>query len=210
MITLLYGTTNPAKLSAMRRNVCHLGINLLGLNDMEGEILKVPELGSTLLENARQKAFSYYEHYKMPVFSCDSGLYLYGLPDDLQPGIHVRTKDGKHMTDEEMLAYYGGLALKYGDITARYHNAICLVMDKDHIYQSMEESLASEKFLITAKPHPYLREGFPIDSLSKEISTGNYYYDLKEQNADDLVGYQGFADFFKHSLNLFTEKRKYP
>lgn len=205
MITLLYGTTNPAKLSAMRKSLKPLQIELLGLKDMEGEIPEAIEDGSTPLENARKKALAYYAHYKIPVFSCDSGLYLEGLPDHLQPGIHVRTFSGKYMTDEEMLAYYGGLALQYGDIKARYFNAICLIMDPEHIYESMDESLASNTFLLTSKPYPYVRKGFPLDSLSIDIATGKYYYELNESkqkniDADDLVGYDGFAEFFQNIL----------
>ena len=204
MITLLYGTTNPAKLSSMRTNLEPLGIHLLGLKDLPGEIPEVIEDGNSPLENARRKAHAYYEHYKMPVFSCDSGLYLEGLPEELQPGIHVRTFSGKYLNDDEMLAYYSGLALKYGDITARYQNAICLIMDEEHIYESMDENLASNRFLLTAKPYPYIRPGFPLDSLSKDVATGKYYYELHENDADDLVGYDGFADFFR--TNLLTSK----
>ncbi len=200
MMTLLYGTTNPAKLSAMRNCLKPLGIHLLGLKDLPGEIPEAIEDGNSQLENAKCKARVYYEHYKMPVFSCDSGLYLEGLPEELQPGIHVRTFSGKYLSDEEMLAYYSGLALKYGDITARYRNAICLIMDETHIYESMDESLASKRFLITAKPYPYLHPGFPLDSISKEIASGKYYYELQENNADDLVGYEGFQDFFRQIL----------
>lgn len=203
MMTLLYGTTNPAKLSSMRSSLKPLGIQLIGLKDLPGEIPKAIEYGNSPLENARCKARVYYEHYQMPVFSCDSGLYLEGLPEELQPGIHVRTFAGKYMTDEEMLAYYSGLAVKYGDIVARYRNAICLIMDRDHIYESMDESLASNRFLITAEPYPYMRPGFPLDSISKELETGRYYYELYENDADELVGYDGFAAFFQTNLQHY-------
>lgn len=53
---LLYGTCNPAKLDAMRENLKGLNIEIVGLCDMEGEIPKAPEDGTTPLENARQKA----------------------------------------------------------------------------------------------------------------------------------------------------------
>ena len=38
--------------------------------------------GRTPLENARQKAEFYYSIFKMPVFSCDSGMYIEGLPEE--------------------------------------------------------------------------------------------------------------------------------
>lgn len=35
---LLYGTGNPAKLEAMRRRLSGLGLEIVGLNNMEGGI----------------------------------------------------------------------------------------------------------------------------------------------------------------------------
>ena len=116
---LLYGTGNAAKLEAMRRRLAELDLEILGLEDMDKEAPYVPENGRTPLENARQKAFAYYEAFGIPVFSCDSGLYFQGVPEEVQPGVHVRTVGGKYLTDEEMLEYYGGLARKYGDLRAR-------------------------------------------------------------------------------------------
>ena len=159
-----------------------------------------PEEGQSPLENARQKALFYYDHYGIPLFSCDSGLYLENLPRELQPGLHVRSPQGVYLDDQAMQDYYGGLAARYGDITARYHNAICLVVDREHIYESMDESLASHRFLLTAKPHKIRRPGFPLDSISKKLDTGEYYYDLNAHDADDLVGYEGFAAFFREHI----------
>ena len=147
---LLYCTGNPAKLEAMRRRLSGLGLELIGLNNMECEIPDVKEDGNTPLENARKKAQAYYEAFRMPVFSCDSGLYFEGVPENIQPGVHVRTVNGKYLTDEELLEYFSSLAKKYVNLKARYHNAICLVLDEEHIYEAMDESLASESFLITA------------------------------------------------------------
>ena len=127
---ILYGTGNPAKLSAMKRRLEPLGIELIGLQDIKamGRIIPdVEENGVTPLENARLKAKAYYQAFQMPVFSCDSGLYFDNVPEEIQPGVHVRTVNGKYLSDEEMQAYYAGLAGKYGNLTARYCNAICFV-----------------------------------------------------------------------------------
>ncbi len=193
---LLYATSNPAKYSAMRDALLPLHISLLSLRDMES-VPTAPEEGGSPLENARQKALYYYDHYKIPLFSCDSGLYLENLPEELQPGLHVRSPRGVYLDDQAMLDYYGGLAARYGDITARYRNAICLVLDREHVCESMGESLASRRFLLTARPHAIRRPGFPLDSLSKTLDTGEYYYDINPHDADELVGYEGFAEFFR-------------
>lgn len=195
---LLYGTGNPAKLSAMQRRLEGLDIELMGLKDIKMQIPEIKEDGRTPLENAGKKALGYYEAFHMPVFSCDSGLYIDGLPEELQPGVHVRTVGGKYLSDEEMIAYYGGLAEKYGNLTARYRNAICLVLDEAHIYEAMEESMASDPFIITSKPHSKIRKkGFPLDSLSLDIKTGTYYYDRTEEELEQFAVEDGFLDFFR-------------
>ena len=107
-------------------------------------LFRSAETGSTPLENARIKALAYYRAFDMPVFSCDSGLYFDNVPDELQPGVHVRNVNGKCLSDDEMVEYYSGLAKKYGNLTARYRNAICFVQDEEHIYESMAPSMASD------------------------------------------------------------------
>lgn len=202
---ILYGTGNPAKLSAMQRRLDTLGIELIGLKDIKAQGLEVPQVeenGSTPLENARIKALAYYEAFRMPVFSCDSGLYFDNVPEEVQPGVHVRTINGKYLTDEEMQAYYAGLAKQYGNLTARYRNAICFVMDEDTVYEAMEPSMESERFLLTDRAHPILKKGFPLDSLSIDIKTGKYYYDLPEDALDQVAVEDGFLEFFKKILSV--------
>ena len=198
---LLYGTTNQGKLEWMRRRLAPIfGLEVIGLMDMQPPLPSVQENGLTPLENARIKAWAYYEAFHCPVFSCDSGLYFEGLPQEIQPGIHVRRVGGKELTDDEMTEYYSGLAKQYGDITARYKNAVCLVWDKEHSYESMEESLSGEPFLLTARPHPKRQKGFPLDCLTKNIVTGAYYYDMVENRQDQADTDNGFLLFFQKIL----------
>ena len=195
---LLYGTGNPAKLEAMKARLKILAIVLIGLRYLMREIPDIMEVGKTPLENARKKALGYYHAYHMPVFSCDSGLYIDELPQNLQPGVHVRMINGKRLSDDEMAAYYSGLAKKYGDLTARYKNAICLIMDLEHVYEAMEKNMESEPFIITDRPHGRkFKKGFPLDSLSIHMKTGKYYYDLEENELNELAVEDGFVEFFR-------------
>ena len=202
---LLYGTGNLAKLSAMRNRLEQLDIELIGLNDLRAEGKIIPEViedGNTPLENARLKAMAYYEAFQIPVFSCDSGLYFDNVPDEVQPGVHVRNVNGKCLSDDEMIDYYSGLVKAYGNLVARYRNAICFVMDNTHIYEAMEPSMESEKFILTDKPHSTIRkEGFPLDSISLDIKTNKYYYDLPEDKLEQVAVEDGFLEFFKNVLN---------
>ena len=197
---LIYGTGNTAKLSFMRKALAGMNVQILGLNELNRPIPKIPETGTSPLENARIKATAYYRAFRMPVFSCDSGLYFDNLPDALQPGVHVRNVNNRELTDEEMIAYYGNLARQYGDLRARYKNAVYFVFDEAHIYKSMADDLSGNCFLLTAHPHQKRVKGFPLDSLSVHIPTGKYYYDLKERPTDDIVLDIGFRRFFKIAL----------
>lgn len=200
---LLYGTGNPAKLKDAQKWLKGLKFEILSLRDMKGEIPNVPEDGNTPLENARQKAFAYYKAFGIPVFSCDSGLYFDNVSEEDQPGVRVRTINGRYLTDQEMQEYYIGLALKYGNLTARYRNAICLVLDENHSIELMDDSIASEPFLMTSKPHPRaLNKGYPLDSLSIHIESGQYYYDMDNNKVEQLAVGNGFRKFFER-LELF-------
>lgn len=201
---ILYGTGNPAKLSAMKRRLENLDIEIISLKDLDMEIPSVPEDGETPLENARQKAIAYYQAFRMPVFSCDSGLYFENVPEQDQPGVHVRNVGGKCLSDEEMREHYSGLALKYGDLVAHYKNAICFVMDENHIYEAMEPTMESTRFILTSKPcRNIINKGFPLDSMSVDIKTGKYYYDLPDYELDQVAVEEGFLEFFENVMKEF-------
>ena len=199
---ILYGTTNKGKLQAMINGLKGLDIELVSLNDMVGELPSINESGKTPLENAEIKARAYYEAFHMPVFSCDSGLYFDELSEEEQPGIHVRRVNGKELTDVEMTEYYAALAHKHGGrITGRYRNAIYFILDENHHYSSMDMSIATEPFILVTEPHPKRVEGFPLDSLSVDIGTGKYYYDLDVKDVSTSVD-DGVRAFFTEIFSV--------
>lgn len=198
---ILYGTTNKAKLSIMKEATKALGIDIISLNDLECEIPWINENGKTPLENAEIKAKAYYEAFHMPVFSCDSGLYFDELKDDEQPGIHVRRVNGKELSDDEMILYYSSLAEQHGGkLTGRYRNAIYFILNETTVYSSMDISLATEPFILVSEPHPKRIEGFPLDSLSKDIVSGEYYYDLIVKDVSTSCMEEGVKKFFSNIM----------
>lgn len=92
------------------------------------------------------------------------------------------------------------LAEQYGDLVARYKNAICFIKDAEHIYESMEDSLSGGKFITTKTPHIRRVAGFPLDSLSRHIETGNYYYDIEASQSDVIAADIAFQEFFRKNL----------
>lgn len=204
MIRLLYGTSNPAKLQHMKEILDGLNIEIQGLNDIGNlDIAPIDETGNSPLENAKLKAISYYNALKRPVFSCDSGLYIEGLEKEKQPGVHVRRVNGEKLNDNEMIDYYTNLATELGGIAkAKYKNAICLVIDEENIFEYNGEDIASEEFIITSKPHSKRINGFPLDSISIKIETGQYYMDIDKDNncLDDYKMVKGFRKFFLENV----------
>ena len=198
---LLYGTGNEAKLAAMKSRLAPLGIKLYGLNALEQKGIAIPEVvedGNSPLENARKKAVAYYEAFGVPVFSVDTGMYFEGVPDALQPGRFVRTVHGKRLSDEEMMVYYSDLARRYAPLIGWYQNAVCYIGDETHSYERMDESLESRHFLLTpVSSDAVLRKGFPLDSMSKDLENGNYFYALPQEYMDKIAVPEGFLDFFK-------------
>ncbi|MCM0648147.1 hypothetical protein NBE98_07130 [Clostridium swellfunianum] len=206
---LLYGTTNQAKLEHMRQILDDLGIEIVGLKDVDLQ-LEVDESGNNPLENARIKALAYYRAVGMPTFSCDSGLYIEGLEEDKQPGVHVRRVQNKYLDDEEFIQYYSKLVTELGKETiAKFKNAICLVMDEKNILEYDGDDI-SDNFIMTSKIHAKRIEGFPMNSISLDIETGSYFVDEDSNNKNEEKLTKGFRKFFKLAMlkNNVENKRQ--
>lgn len=194
----LYGTTNEAKVNSMKKWLKRLDIEIFGLKEAGLNIPHIDEVGHTPLENAIIKAEAYYRQFNIPVFSCDSGLLIEGLAADEQPGIHVRRVGGRELSDEEMIQHYSQVVRKLGgSAKARYQNGICFVLEEGLRYVYDGEDIGYSSFLMVSSPHPKRVPGFPLDSLSVDIKTGRYYYDLDRENntLNDTID-KGFENFF--------------
>lgn len=73
--------------------------------------------------------------------------------------------------------------------------------NENHHYSSMDMSMATEPFILVAEPHAKRVEGFPLDSLSIDIGTGKYYYDLEVKDVSTSVD-DGARQFFGDILNV--------
>jgi len=191
----------------MKTYVSGLGVEILSLDDVNAPELDIEESGKSPLENATIKAMAYYNALKMPVFSLDSGMYIDDLANDdpRQPGVHVRRINGRRLNDDELMEYYANMSVQLGGkMTARYRNGICLVINETSIHKHDGDDIATAKFIISPKPHATRNPGFPVDSLSIHIQSGQYYYDLNDAgNANKYYGIDdGFTAFFRRALNI--------
>lgn len=204
---LLFGTYNPAKVKMLRKLLAPLGITMIGLSDLEVRPPEADETGATPLENARIKALVYHHATGMTTLAADSGLYLDGVSSEQQPGEHARRLNGERMDDEAMIAYYAGVARSHGGrVAARYRNALCIAFADGRTADIFDDSVASDAFYLVDTPHMRRTPGFPLDSLSVEIQSGKYYFDLDRARADgDLAQRNGMVHFIRGALGICYE-----
>lgn len=196
---LLYGTNNPAKLTVMRKRLALLPIELVGLSECEQSLPEVEESGESPLENARIKAVAYRNATGMHTLAADSALYLQGAGE--QPGVHVRRVLSKRLDDEEMIQYYARLAASFGGrVVARYQNALCIAASDGRLFERHGDSVASEPFYLADQPHPRRTPGFPLDSLSVDILSGQYYFDLDYSRTEDDLAMSNAYKVFVQSV----------
>lgn len=197
---LIYGTGNPGKIRYMKDCLEGLDIQLLPLPESDKNSEPTEETGCTPMENARQKAAFYYRRLKQPVFSCDSGLYIKGLSDAEQPGVHVRRVNGQQLSDEQMTEYYAGIARRLGGrCPARYRNAICLILDENRCYEYDGEDIGGEWFWLVDQPVEQREAGFPLDPISVDMNTGKYYAEDSDPGQEDTAR-EGLRRFFGRIL----------
>lgn len=89
MQEIIYGMTNPAKVAQVKDVLEPLGFQVKSLADFDKEVA-VEENEETAEENARKKATAYAKVLDRSVLSMDVALYIKGLTEDQQPGLHVR------------------------------------------------------------------------------------------------------------------------
>ncbi len=206
---VLIGTTNPAKVTRFEEFLPDSGIEFLTLKDL-GITAEPEESGSSPEENARMKA-AFYGQFCDRVICNDSGLYFDSIPidDPRQPGLHIRTPQGRRLDDEEMIEYYSELVHELGGKTlADYLDGIAVYRD-GRIESYVDKQGKAAAFYMVDTPSPNRHPGWPLDSLSVNKSTmtyfvdhGNNIYDPVEENI--MVGEyrQRVVDFLKHALGI--------
>lgn len=179
MKEIIYGTINPAKVAQVRDVLEPLGFDVKSLTDFDEQVT-VEEDGETAEENARKKAVAYAKAFGKQVLSMDVALYFIDLPDEQQPGLHVRRLNGEERaSDDEMLEYYMNLAKSMGSdrIDAYWHYAFALARpdgtntsftrDTPRVFVSQQ----SERVI----------EGYPLESMQIDPASGKYISEMSKE-----------------------------
>jgi hypothetical protein len=185
------------------------GIKFLTLKDL-GITAEPEESGESPEKNARIKA-AFYGKFCDRVICNDSGLYFDSIPmdDPRQPGLNIRTPQGRRLDDEEMIEYYSELVHKLGGKTLAYYLDGIAVYRDGEIESYLDEQGKAAEFYMVETPSPNRHPGWPLDSLSVNKNTmtyfvdhGNNIYDCVEEQI--MVGEyrQRVVDFLKRALGI--------
>ena len=189
---VLFATTNPAKVKKYKKALEEKGIELITIKDLDFK-LNINENGKNATENAYIKAKAYYDATKITTIGMDNCLFIEELPEEKQPGTHVRRVNGKELTDEEMIKYYTNLIKKYGEkLTAKWIYGIVIYNGKE----AKKYTWSKSNFYLIDKPCKKRNPGYPLDSISVMPENNKYWLELtdeekrksKEQdNKDEVV-----------------------
>lgn len=195
MKKVLFATTNPAKIFNYKEKLEKQGFEVLTLKDVDVK-LDIDESGKNAVENAIIKAKAYYEKTHIVSISVDNNLFIEGVPDEKQPGTHVRRVGGKELSDEEMIKYYSNLVGQYGGkMTSKWVNGIAIYNENG----ANTYTWNGADFYLVNKPAEKVTKGYPLDSISIIPECDNKYcvYLTKEDRNkinknNTLAGPMGF------------------
>ena len=186
---VLFATTNPAKVKRFAEALNARGLEVLTLRDLDINI-EVEETGKNAIENASIKAKAYYDIAKITTIGMDNCLFIKDIPEDKQPGTHVRRINGKELNDEEMIAHYTNLAKEYGGkLTAKWVYGMAIYNGKEVKTYTWDKS----NFYFVDTPCEKINPGYPLDSISIIPEYNKYLVELTneekgpKEHRDDVV-----------------------
>lgn len=175
---ILFATTNLAKVGKYKEKLAEKGIELITINDLDFK-LDVDENGKNAIENAYIKAKTYYDATKMITIGMDNCLFLEEVPEEKQPGTHVRRINGRELDDEEMIEHYTNLVKEYGGkLTAKWVYGMVMCTDKGIFEHTWNKS----DFYLVDKACDKRNPGYPLDSMSVMPDTGKYWLEMTEED----------------------------
>lgn len=174
---VLFATTNPAKVKSYAEKLEKRNIEVLTIKDL-GINLHVEENGKNAIENAYIKAKVYYEATGITTIGMDNNLFIEELPEEKQPGTHVRRINGKELSDDEMIEYYTNLVKEYGGkLTAKWVYGMVIYNGKESKQYTWDKS----NFYFIDKPCEKRNPGYPLDSISILPEFNKYSLELTEE-----------------------------
>src|SRR3990167_7929617 len=133
---VVVASKNPAKVERYSRMLSKYFKQVLGLNDVsmsEGP----EESGETAEENAEIKGKFYAGKTGFLVFSEDEALYVDFLPENQQPGVHVRRINGvDEVEDQRLLTHWEQIISRVPkeERIGKWHIAYCIAHPNGNVH----------------------------------------------------------------------------
>lgn len=188
MKKLLIATTNPGKLTEIKRFLGDLPIELVDLKDV-GITDVVEETGKTFEENAILKAKYYCQKSGLPTLADDGGFEIDALGGE--PGVksHRWIHGDREDTDEELISHtlekLKGLSPERRGAQLRLALAVVFPDGRVSIVEEKTRGVVSEK------PSKHRTPGFPYRSLLFLSEIGKYYdHDLLTSEETDRFNHR--------------------
>lgn len=177
---VLFATTNPAKIAKYGEKLKEKGIEILTLKDIDKN-LAVEESGKNALENAYIKAKAYFDETNIITIGMDNNLYIEELPEEKQPGTHVRRINGKELNDDEMIEYYTNLTKEYGGkLSAKWVYGMVVYNGKE----KKEYTWSKSNFYFVNTPSDTRNPGYPLDSIAIIPEFNKYLSELSRDEKE--------------------------
>ena len=194
---VLFATTNLAKVKKYKEKLEEKGIELITLKDLDFKI-DINENGKNAIENAYIKAKAYYDATKIPTIGMDNNLFIDGLPEEKQPGTHVRRINGKELNDDEMIEHYTNLVKEYGNkLTAKWVYGMVVCSNNG----VKEYSWSKSHFYFIDKPCEKRNPGYPLDSISIIPEYNKYLVELSDEDKKSYNEKDNTNDVIKFILD---------
>ena len=203
----LLATKNKAKIKYYGTKLREKGIDVVTLSDLNIDD-DIDETGKNPTENAIIKATFYNNLSNLPTIALDEGLFFEGIPDEIQPGTHVRRVNGRRLNDEEMIEHYISLVNKYGSngkLNGYFLKGIAII-NKDETFTF--ECKANRKF--TNKKSPIIDEGYPLASIQIIEPIGKFKSELTsdEEKITMDIEQKDIFTFILNTINKIENKNQ--
>lgn len=198
---LLFASKNPAKVSRYIDRLKEHGIDVITLRDLENVNVKVEENGKDALENAYIKAKTYYDATGIPTIGIDDTLFIEGIPENKQPGTHVRRVNGKELTDSEMIEHYTNLVKEYGKddkLDIKWISGL-VIYDQNG---PKKYTWNRENIYFVSKASDKIDKGYPLSSITYFPDLNKYSIDLTEEEKENHNFKGSVIDFIVRNINI--------
>lgn len=179
---VLFATHNEAKKKMYNEKFKNCDLEIISLEDLSIDF-DVLEDGNSSKENAITKAKEYYQIAKIPTIAIDDGLELDNIPENIQPGTHVRRINGEERaTDEEVIEYYTSLVNKYGNngkLNGRFNKCIAIALNEEDVRFMV---FPSERVFYDKIIKEYTN-GYPLGAISKRPE---YALNQEKENEENI------------------------